>query len=459
MKRIYILFLMGIISFLSCEDEKEFPAPKFKFSNGIIETTFRRDTLDKYTIRAEIFAPNGIRKLTVIDGITYQEIETIPAQGSQYQLNYELDYRQVDVDTTLVYLFKVEDHTGRTMNNAFSVNMIRSSHPNVQFYRDKMVTSYDAYPVSGTVTTGFNAIKTVRITQNGVLISEINGETLADSSLCAFNVMSKTLSQGTNEISVFVEDIKQQTIIKVMQVERIPKPEMRLKQIKMTNPVGALTTYDYTYNQDGKVSKIVSTLVASGYTESSDFTYNSSGKIEKIVHLGSYLYTYTYISENGKLTKMMYSLANRTTGVVSSTTTPVEQIQLYDDGRIKQYYARTKTIVANYATIFGEEMFIDCLNGTGYSVPASRDVYEFVDRVPNPFYIEELPQLPEIIAYLTEFYFTPYMFYQRVRDLDRTNVQTRYSYELDELGRVVTLRKVMPSSSSQNRNYEFIYMN
>ncbi len=472
MKKIIMTYGFAVLSaaaaLLSCKSEPELPAPKFHFQDDVNEITVRRDTITGYQINADIDIPNGGQKLVVINGFTYEEIETIPIQGETYKLRYPVDFTEIDADTTFAYLFKVIDNTGRTFNDAFAIHMLRSWHPEVKFPRNEFATWYENYPVIADISTGFNDIRTIRVTRGGATLLEVDGETLADSSKYALN-LPVDLAMGDNEITVHVEDIRDQSVDEVLKVSRIAVPNLKIERflsIAPPTPNGVVTTtYVYTYDEEDRVSSISSTSNAAYPTVTNmTFYYNADrpSQIDSIYYdAGGTTYTgtvFTYDS-NAELTKMENWTKRKTGGYYQAPAERVNQI-IYTDGRITRYYGGSRTIDAYYVPLFGTQVLGDVLaTVTG----ASRDVYTFREKIHNPFCFPALPPISNLPnAAQINYMAIPFMPFNKVRysdkDSDTATERGQYGVDLDEYGRVKTFRQNEYSNKWTLTTFEFYYL-
>lgn len=462
-----VLALLAAGMLAACQDDPQQPAPKFSFQDGEDEILVRRDTIDKYTIKADIAIPNGGQKLVVMNGFTYQEIETIPISGTEYRLNYLVDFSAIDADTTLIYLFKVIDNTGRTMNDAFSINMIQSSRPVVKFRKAEVSTWYDSYPTIFEVSTGFNTIKSIQVMHQETVLKDVDVSDLPDPSFCAVSVMIMLPPGvlGTYEVTVRAEDHVGKIGNFTMKIHRVNPPATKLDYFTTKNAGGVVTKFTYAYDAQGRISQIASAQ-QSAYPSPTvtDFFYDElePTRLDSIYYDGG-TSTYTGIGyhyrESGELDNVTMCMTNKTTGLPYSTFTwkPYVSNIEYEDGRIKRYYANTRTIDAYYATLSGEQVMGDVLSTT---FGANRNVFKFIDKTTNPFYFPEFPPVHTNSNNLTggfyDFFVTPYMPSGKVRHSDNTSVQASYATTLDGLGRV---SRIVRTEGTQVTTLDFVYKN
>ncbi|WP_430815147.1 hypothetical protein [Carboxylicivirga sp. RSCT41] len=131
-KIIYIsIALLGIL--YACQEDPAFPDPGFDTTSDV-SVTVRRDTIDHYYIKGDMKVPNGVNKIEILNGLTYEVIDEVPDYNGQqiFQFEYKVDLTAItDSDSTLYYTVKIIDNDLRTYNKAFSIEVKRFSEPTI----------------------------------------------------------------------------------------------------------------------------------------------------------------------------------------------------------------------------------------------------------------------------------------------------------------------------------------
>lgn len=449
----------------SCKDDPEQPAPKFHFDNGLNEITVRRDTITNYTIRASIYIPNGAQRLLVIDGMSYEELETIELGGiKEYNLEYPMDFAQIDSDTTFAYLFKVVDLTGRMTNDSFVVNMIQSSHPVVQLAHPTWTTFYDAVPVRGEVSTGFNRIREIRVKQGATTLATIDGAELPDSSFTTFNVMTSQLAMGNNDIVIEVVDERDQTGSKTVKINRVAVPETRQKKIAWTY---GLNSYSIEFTYDGQTPSAIkySYGVPPNQTvENMIVYYNAKNGMPDSIRSATaaglvYMVSAYTHDANGKLTETGYYYRNKTTNAKTAISVYAKDINFNEDKTPNNYLVGSTRIYTLYEPYFGGQVMCDYLASSISS--ATREKYVFLDKIPNPLYCPIFYQVARHMSVFDDGYYLPYFPEKRTTYVPPATPTTKAEYGavvFDNKGRVKTFTKTLYAAQVQRHNYTITYL-
>ncbi|MDE6450782.1 MAG: hypothetical protein K2L23_00540, partial [Odoribacter sp.] len=275
-----------------------------------------------------IDVPNGIDRIEILEGRSYEVMEVLEKYKGMKQLefNYRVDISNVVRDSSLAYIVKVYDLKYRTYNKAFMVWVRRFSSPEIVLEGGETIaTDVDAVSIRATLTTGMIPIRQVRLTVDGEK-QELSGleEEMTEYQL---NYRIPLRRQKEYTVQILLEDMDGRRATKVLKIFKVREMEKPVKILcsgqasyevlleydeqKRVNVIDVLDHYKFriTYAQiEGKDR--VTGITQSGYgSENADyisygFNYDEQGMLKNVTESWGAALTY-HVSQclytNGKL--------------------------------------------------------------------------------------------------------------------------------------------------------------
>ncbi len=195
---IFALLVLGMLSFTSCNDEIQFPDPGFDLTSDKV-VDIRRDTADYYHIDINMEAPNGVDYIEIINGYdqTVEEVLEDDHGKKNFTFSYDVDLRDIVVDSTLSIVINVVDLDKRSFNKGILINVKKFSFPEITLSGgEKVGLSAPSYYLKGLVTTGLNTIDSVQILLDGELIQTLVPDSLLSEWLIKENILVGALDEG-----------------------------------------------------------------------------------------------------------------------------------------------------------------------------------------------------------------------------------------------------------------------
>ena len=106
MKSTYLFFWLSFL-LIACQETPEFPDPKFDSTDTRIYEV-RRDTADFVSLECFIDVPNGIDRIEILEGRSYEVLKVLEEYRGMKELefNYQVDISDVVRDSSLLILLK-----------------------------------------------------------------------------------------------------------------------------------------------------------------------------------------------------------------------------------------------------------------------------------------------------------------------------------------------------------------
>lgn len=443
----------------SCQVEPEFPDPKFD-SNETRTYEIRRDTADEVHLRCFIDVPNGIDEIEIIEGHTYELIETLQQYHGQKQLefDYSIDINDIVRDTSLAYIVKVRDLKSRTYNKPFVINVKKFSIPEIILSGSPVIsTDVNMYKLKANLTTGMIPIAKVKLIVDNQ-IQKIP-QTYLDTTDYQLEHMINVRSTGTYNVQIILEDVdgrKTRQYIKIIKVRQMEKP---IKILCSGNQ-----EYELVLEYEGKKLRRIDMLnhykfeivyeEVAGKTVVTQIKQNGYG-LENPDH---YTYVYQY-DEMGRLNQLVEWWG-------ATPKTLIDKC-LYDGESSKMIgfiagASKVKDIAYNLVdnTEIMSEMWVSAFASTRDGVRLKNIDFQTVkiptclNYLPYPLF---LPYKAGII--FQDVFLCPYIHLKTVSYADNSTSAYDYIYKHDEKGRLSELTRIEPKNGGNALTYfyKFIY--
>lgn len=461
--------MLGVILLMACQDNPEFPDPKFD-SIADQEITVRRDTANSFTLTTTMDVPNGIGVIQVLDGRDYSLIEEFTEYRGQTQLDfsYTVDVSKVNRDTVYTYLIKVTDLNSRSYNKAFIVNLKKISVPEIFLLGGETIgVSAPAIGVKALIQTGMVPIKQVNIRfEDEEVFSYMPEQETVEYKLS--HIIYTELQPDKNyKLEVELIDSKLRKEVKTVTVKRIEleKPIRVICSGYLTStmelkydPQGRLSGMDYKgFNYHfiyGEASGLIDTL------RISDFRYSDYREIS------NYIFYYNNEKHLTQTTLQRRASYDEATWVTGKENTQASAFVYRPDGTLKSFVAGATTVdnVA-YADGFakGERIFSEIWQNEGLASASSINRYMVTGHQPvyMPTYLEGLPYpVVSVTDYmgqieLSNIFFNKYVFTSETKVFDPTAVKATYTYETDDKGRLKMFSHKFEGTRVDNYTFEY----
>ncbi|MFR3328588.1 MAG: hypothetical protein ACLTSL_00195 [Odoribacter splanchnicus] len=454
----FIYILMALFVILACQNEPEFPDPKFD-SNETRTYDVRRDTAEVVHLKCFIDVPNGIDQIEIIEGHTYEVLEVLEQYRGlkQVEFDYPVDISDIVQDTTLAFIVKVRDVKLRSYNKPFVINIKKFSIPEIILMGSSVVsTDVNMYKISASLTTGMIPIAKVSLTVDNKVqeIPEINSDTTDYQLEYIVNVRSA----GTYNVRIILEDINGRRTSKDLKIIKVRQMEKPVKIL-----CGGNQQYEFLLEYEGSKLRKIDMI---GHYKFELIYENVAGKevVTNIRQNGyglenpdNYTYIYKY-DEKGRLQQLIEQWGSMHNSLID--------VCLYDDENTRMLgfiAGASKVTDIAYETVDNttimSEMWISAFAATREGTRVKNVDFQ---TVKIPTYFDQLPY-PLLLPYkayiaFQDVFLSPYVHLKTVGYIDNTAIVYTYSYSNDEKGRLAELTRIEPQErGSLTYYYKFIY--
>ncbi len=460
MKSSYLFFWLSFL-LIACQETPEFPDPKFDSTDTRIYEV-RRDTADFVSLECFIDVPNGIDRIEILEGRSYEVLKVLEEYRGMKELefNYQVDISDVVRDSSLAYIVKVYDLKYRTYNKAFMVRVKRFSAPEIILEGGEIIaTDVDAFSIRATLMTGMIPIRQVRLTVDGERLELPAVED--DVTEYQLNYRLPLRRQKEYSVQILLEDMdgrRTTKTIKIFKVREMEKPVKILCGGRMSYEVlleydeqnrisliDVLNHYKFQIVYDEiKGKEVIRSISQSGYDlENPDYI--------------SYVFNYDTAG----------ILQNVTEAWGSAMTYHIGQC-LYDKEKLNGFVAGAVVVTQiAYEDIAGIGEVMSEVWGTAFATTQEKDRIRATDfqTMKIPTYLKQLPYslfVPFKVGILfQDVFLSPYVYLKMVKYLDSSVVLNNFSYKTDEEGRLSSLTRTSVGAGSDGRaivyDYQFVY--
>ena len=461
MKSTYLFFFWLSFLFIACQETPEFPDPKFDSTDTRVYEV-RRDTADFVNLECFMDVPNGIDRIEILEGRSYEVLDVLEEYKGEKELNfnYQVDVSDIVRDSSLAFIVKVYDLKYRTYNKAFMVRVKKFSVPEINLAGGGTIsTDVDAFSIRATLTTGMIPIRQVRLTVDGEKQELPAVE--EDMTEYLLNYRIPLRRQKEYSVQILLEDVdgrrttKSVKIFKVREMEKPVKilcggqlPYEVLLEYDEQNRISLIDVLEHykfqiMYDQI-KEKEVIRSISQSGYgLENPDninyvFNYDTTGMLQNVTESWGAAVTYH-----------------------------VGQC-LYDKEKLNGFVAGAVVVTqVAYEDITGIGEIMSEVWGTAFAATLERDRLRATDfqtmRIPT--YLKQLPYslfVPFKVGILfQDVFLSPYVYLKMVKYLDASVVVNNFSYKTDEKGRLSSLTRTSTSTGSDGRAimyyYQFVY--
>ncbi|WP_370478533.1 hypothetical protein [Tamlana flava] len=484
----------GLLMFQACEEDPIFPDPGFEITDQRVEV--RRDTADYYNIHTAMKVPNKVKEILLLDGLDYEELETINDYNGQanFDFDYLVDLREIVKDSVLNYIIKVIDQDGRSFNQGIRISVKGFSFPEIKLVGgNNVAVAAPAYTVKGLVSTGLNTIETIRVVFEGVEYynyQAVAGEEVSELDIAAIVFLGNLEEGQSYPIEIIITDNVGQestTIVHVRKSTSIAKPT---KIIYTNTGVSTSTQTEIipTYNENQELIKFAINF-ASGVVYQAEFEYNDIGMVSKYIYTSfdssggfdrkSYFY-FNYVEGTKQLIDIDYQVFNydENGNITGESAISKEASEfVYDGDTNKVLSFRRSSIVSNiyYSDPFGlgEDIYGEYFQINSYmsSNTVRRQHREDYDPVLISTYNEGLPPFTDAVSSVMftvfqDILYNKYMMTKTVNTdpsySDTYLTKPAYTYETDEDGKITLITAFNTEGTFQTqgntRSYAFFYL-
>lgn len=475
MNKIFSLLVLWIgMLCLGCEDDPKFPDPGFDMLTDK-QLTIRRDTADSYTIHLRVNAPAGIRTIQLLDGRTYDVIEDMPRYQGQtvFDFSHEIGFDGVDKtrDSVLIYTVRIVTEDRRAYNSSFKINLLKLSVPEITLAGGNIIgTTAPLVVARGTVTTGINTIRSIRIFVDDTQQIELSGDEFKGvSEYDLEQVVPYDFETGKDyDLRIEITDDKNQVHNEFVTVKGIAlKKPVKITRIRSGKPY---TTYDLTYDDQNRVKTIYFDYVDwPGETSvAAEFTYDSEGRVTRLDYdyLGYHFYLgYTY-NASGQLEKVVDVRIDYPD--IETVRETLQNFIYRPDGTILSFDVNITTInELQYVSGFlpGEKIYTEKWPTRPGNLPLTqRRMKDGFSPVLMPTYVEGLPPVtfPVYIDMFSEFFIYKYLYTKEIPGYGNTEAATttfpEFGYSCDENGQLEEfVYKEYPNNNYYWQTFRFEY--
>ena len=463
MKTKIFLFLFLSALVWSCTSEPEFPDPGFD-KTRTTQDTVRRDTIDIYTLKMDISAPNGVKTMQVLNGRDYKLIEEVDRFNGQteFTFEYDIDLTTIEKDTVMQFIVKVVDNSMRSYNKGFILNVRDFSKPviNVRGATEVMGLVSPVFELKATFETGMNHIDSYKVMLEGEAIDE---QAITDTLMSVYqykHIIKANMQKGESAVlSIQLKDSKGTVSTRniTLNLIEMKKPS----RVTYSTASGLDSEFEMNYNEKGLLTRIfqtyyVSHLDPNGFPVTSmkfkEYVFNYDEKDlmtsweewyldekgEERTEAGADMYF--YYDEQGRFAKSMPS--------DESSYSTIRVGEYYSDGRPKSFYKGTSTVALDnlhYTPEFDGSgyVFTEVLHGSNQSDKWRQHQVDMT-AVPIPTYLPQLPAISRNLGKGWDDLFTRKYVCERGQYTYRTPEEygIKYMYSTDVNGRLTQLRRV-----------------
>ncbi|MCB6973912.1 MULTISPECIES: hypothetical protein [Butyricimonas] len=461
MKSTYLFFFWLSFLFIACQETPEFPDPKFDSTDTRVYEV-RRDTADFVNLECFMDVPNGIDRIEILEGRSYEVLDVLEEYKGEKELdfNYQVDISDIVRDSSLAFIVKVYDLKYRTYNKAFMVRVKKFSVPEIILEGGETIsTDVDAFSIRATLTTGMIPIRQVRLTVDGEkqelpVVEE-------DMTEYVLNYRIPLRRQKEYSVQILLEDVDGRRTTKVVKIFKVREMEKPVKIL-----CGGRLPYEVLleYDEQNRIS-LIDILEHYKFQIMYD-QIKEKEVIRSISQSGYGLENPDYINYvfNYDTTGM---LQNVTESWGAAVTYHVGQC-LYDKEKLNGFVAGAVVVTqVAYEDITGIGEIMSEVWGTAFAATLERDRLRATDfqtmRIPT--YLKQLPYslfVPFKVGILfQDVFLSPYVYLKMVKYLDASVVVNNFSYKTDEKGRLSSLTRTSTSTGSDGRAimyyYQFVY--
>lgn len=489
----FLLGAFGLLMFQACEEDPVFPDPGFEITEQRVEV--RRDTADYYNINMAMKVPNKVNQIVLLDGLDYNELETITEYNGQtnFDFTYVVDLTSILEDTVLNYIIKVVDEDGRSFNRGIRISVKRFSFPEIKLVGgNNIAVAAPAYSLKGTVSTGLNNIQSISVVFGGVEYYNFQaspGEELKELDINALVFLGNLDPNQSYPIEISISDDAGQestTIVNVRKSSIISKPS----KILYTNTSGTQTEITPTYDDNGNmITFAIHFANTTGATYHAAFEHNELGMVSKYTYTsfdseGGFdrrtVFTFNYIVGTKQLIDVdsqifQYDEAGNITSESDITKEASEFVYEGNTTKVLSFRRSSTCSDIYYSDPFGlgEDIYGEYFQVNSYmgSNTVRRQHRVDYDPVLVPTYMEGLPPFTDVVnsvmfTVFQDILFNKYMMTKTVNTDPSYNgsylTKPSYTYETDEQGRITLITAINTEGTFQTlgktRSYAFLYI-
>ncbi|MBD0830629.1 hypothetical protein [Aestuariibaculum sediminum] len=490
MKKNSLLYLLccgivGLFLVMSCENDIVFPDPGFELSDK--KVSVRRDTADVYNIQFKMNVPNKVSKIEILEARNYDVLDEVTEYNGKtnFNFNYGVDLTPFEKDTTLVYIIKVTDQDKRSFNTGMRIDVKAFSFPSIALVGgENIAVAAPAYYLKGIVSTGLNTIENIKLVFNGEQQYEFNGDPnnpVTEMPLKELVFFGNLELGQVYDLDIIISDDKEQvstTTVTVRKTDFIKKP----KQIVYNRYDDGQRIYNFTYNEDGKVSKM-DFIFPNGNNHYHEYSYNDLGMVDTILYRSGYpegtmtkRYKYFHYAPG---TKRVDSVTAKTfdyeAGDLTGETGINKEVSniVYDEtGKLLSFRTSSNVTNLKYSDPFGlgENVFSEYWQMSYYATNSKRRQHrtEF-DPVLSPLYTESIPPFAftsdQALPVMTDLFWPKYIPIETIPTSTTWNdgdlFYPSYSYETDLEGNITKMYFVYNGGEWYEKgevsSYTFVY--
>ncbi len=277
---------LAVLFFSSCEDDPTFPDPGFELGNKKVE--IRRDTADYCDIKTRMNVPNGVQKIEILNALTYDLLEEVSGYNgkTKFDFIYRVDLIPFEKDTVLNYIIKVTDNDSRSFNQGVRIDMKGFSFPEIKLIGGtNLAVAAPAYVVKGLVSTGMNALKSVRINYEGeekyMYSPSENDTVIYEMPLKELIFLGKMDLGNEYFIDIIIEDEAGQvskTVLTLRKTNEIKRPDYIVYETRS----GSTIKIDFHYDEERVIR--IDYIFQNGTNYQSVFKYNELGLVDTLIY-------------------------------------------------------------------------------------------------------------------------------------------------------------------------------
>ena len=476
MKKIFyfLTFAAVAVAMAACSDEPEFPDPGLDMTRAAVDTV-RRDTIDTYTLEMNVTAPNGVEKVQILNGRNYKILDEITDRykgQSSFLLQYNVDLKAVEKDTTMQFIVKIIDTKARSYNKGFTLVVKAFSAPVIKVSGgvDVLGLVSPVFNLKALFDTGLNSITSYRIMFEGEVKEQHEFNDTIVNTFTYNKMLSLDMEKGRDyRLTVELNDDKGNSMEKNITLRLVDMK--RPTKITITNYSGMFREMELYYDKE---KDRLDSILQTNYS----YPLGSDGyKYEKKTYLK---YTFEYATNNmvskwskleletGELSPVqLYTYEEGTRRLVSmdqadpNPSTAIDVSSWYDDSNVQAYYYGTnsKAVQDIYYVndIHGTDKVFAEYWSTNKPTDNARQHCEGMTAILIPTFFPELPNIIQSKDDVwQDLFFYKYVFEKSVYTYRSGNATTStLSASTDNSGRIVSMRRTKTATSYYN--YVFTY--
>ena len=470
-KILYTMTLCAMLFFGACEDEPQFPDPGFDMLTDK-ELTIRRDTAEEFMLQLKVNALAGIEKIQILNGRNYNVIDELNQYNGQkeFVFQYPLSFEGIDKsrDSVLIYTVRIMTYDKRAYNSSFKINLLKLSVPEITTpYNGVIGTTIPLVLVKGDITTGMYTLESIKIFIDDNLQLDVPKDEIQGLSTYSLNKIIPYNFENEKDYNLCIEitDNKGQIRNENLTVRGVELKKPKTIDVLEQNTI--IGTYEFIYDEQGRISTYQYTDIKYDYYNiDATFIYDAQGHVSTL----DYYYTgvllrveYTY-EEDGTLSRIVNKNANSGTEY-----DVIQNIRYREDGTISSFDAGITTFPEiQYADGFlpNEKLYIEKweYNAGSMNLQARRKKADIMP-VAMPTYIDGLSPLclPLYIGDgFAELFLQKYIATRDVPGYSNTEAEgttfPEYSYITDDNGQLLEfIYKEYPTNNYYWTIYQFNY--